>query len=547
MDGLQSGRGAFRRQAWAEARAALASADREHGLGPDDLVSLGMAAFLVGRDEESADALGRAHREYLTRGDWPRAAASAFWVAFGLLDRGEHAQAGGWLARAGRVLDDHECDSVERGYLLLPRALQAAGRRDFAAALDIFGRAAAVGERFGDRDLVAIARHGQGRALVDLGRTAEGVALLDEAMAAVMTGEISPVIAGVVYCSVLSACHGIFDLRRAREWTAALTRWCANQPELVPFRGQCLIRRAEVLQLQGDWPDAVDEAKRARDVLTSPPARPGVGAAWYQLAELRRLRGELAEAEEAYRQASIAGRKPQPGLALLRLAQGQPDVAAAAIRRVLGEAVDPRTRPIALAAGVEILLAASQVGEARTVADELAGSSAESPVPFLQALSAGATGAVLLAEGRPRDALGPLREASAAWQELDAPYQAARIRVLVGLACRALHDTDTCAMELEAAGRTFRALGAAPDLARVGSLTRRPAPEPADGPLTGREREVLRLIATGKTNRAIAEVLTISEKTVARHVSNIFVKLGLNSRAAATAYAYEHGLNPPST
>ncbi len=213
---------------------------------------------------------------------------------------------------------------------------------------------------------------------------------------------------------------------------------------------------------------------------------------------------------------------------------------------MLGEAAERRTRPLALAAGVEILLAAGEVGEARTAADELAGLAAEFTVPFLAALSAGATGAVLLAEHEPGPALAQLRDASAAWQELDAPYDAARIRVLIGLACRALHDKDTCGMELEAAGQVFRALGAKPDLARVEALARPPT-RAADGPLTGREREVLRLIATGKTNRAIAEALVISEKTVARHVSNIFVKLGLNSRAAATAYAYEHGLNPPST
>jgi len=534
------GRDAFADAAWGAAFADLAQADRESPLDPDDLERLAVAAYLIGKDAESEEAWGRAHHAYLERGDAGRAAQCAFWLGFALLDKGEHARGGGWLGRARRVLDEAGRDDVERGYLLLPAALQQGATGDAEAAYETFGRAAAIGERRRDRDLVTLARHGQGRALINLGRVAEGVALLDEVMVGVTAGDVSPMIAGVVYCSVLSACHEIFDWRRAREWTAALNRWCASQPDLVPYRGQCLVRHAEVLRLSGAWGDAMDEARRAREWLNHPPGA-GPGPAWYQLADLHRLRGEFDDAEAAYREASRHGRKPQPGLALLRLAQGQVDAATAAIRRVLDESGDRRTRSLVLPAYVEIILAAGDVPAARTAAAELAGIAAAVDMPYLSAVSAHATGAVLLAEDRPQDALAPLRTAAATWSDLDAPYETARTRVLIARACAMLGDRDGAELELDAARLEFERLGAAPDLARLrkGAVTGSAGDRSG---LTARETTVLRLVATGKTNKAIAGDLGISEKTVARHISNIFTKLGLSSRAAATAYAYEHGL-----
>jgi DNA-binding CsgD family transcriptional regulator len=537
---LARGRDAYRRNAWGEVLGHLSAADRQAPLEPPDLIQLAMVAHLVGRDAESEGYWARAHTGFLAAGEPERAVRCAFWLAFGLLGKGDFAQANGWLGRARRLLDERGRECVEQGYLLFTAAFQQVVEGDVAAAYATFGRAADISDRFGDRDLATLARHGQGRALIRLGETARGVALLDEVMVAVTGGEVYPVVAGVVYCSVISACHDICDLRRAQEWTAALARWCASQPDLVPYRGQCQVRRAELLQLHGSWQDALAEAERARERLADPPDRQTLGAACYQQAEVHRLRGEFERAEAAYREASQWGLRPEPGLALLRLAQGQVQAAAAAIRRVREEATRGRARAAVLAACVEIMLAAGDVSAARTAAEELAQLAARMDAPFLRARCDEAAGAVELAEGQPQSALPLLRRAGAAWSELDAPYEAARVRVLIGLVCRGLGDGDAAELEWDAARRVFRDLGAAPDLARVGVLAGEGVP--SAGQLTGREVQVLRLVASGGTNRAIAGALGISEKTVARHVSNIFTKLGVSSRAAATAYAYQHDL-----
>jgi ATP/maltotriose-dependent transcriptional regulator MalT len=532
---LAAGRASFGRQAWGDACAQLSEADKEAALALEDLERLAVAAFMVGRDGDSIDIWARAHRECVRVGDAVGAARCALRLGTELLLMGDMAQGGGWLARSRRIIEEGDLDCVERGWLLVQAAIQCFDE-DPLTAHATFDQAVEIGARFGDPDLVAMARSGQGWALIRLGRTAAGVALLDEAMVAVTAGEVSALVAGGVYCVAIEACQEVFDLRRAGEWTASLTRWCESQPDLVPYRGQCLAYRAEIMRLRGDWRDALEEAQRAGERLAGHPA---IGLVFYEQGELHRLRGDFAEAEEAYRQANLWGHSPQPGLAELRLAQGDVAAAAAAIRRVVDEAQDRVTRSRVLAASVEIALATDDVGAARAAADELSGIAADLGAPLLGAVAARARGAVLLAEGDARVACDTLRRAWTAWRNLDAPYEAARVRVLVGLACRALGDEDTAEMEFDAARVAFEQLGAGPDVARVDSLVR-PAPSGEPHGLTPRESQVLRLVSAGLTNRAIAAELVLSERTVDRHVSNIFTKLGVSSRAAATAYAYEH-------
>ena len=301
---------------------------------------------------------------------------------------------------------------------------------------------------------------------------------------------------------------------------------------MVAFTGRCHVHRAEIMQLDGAWPDALDEARRAgeRFVATGNPA---AGLARYRQAELLRLQGDFAGAEDAYRQASGLGWEPQPGLAQLRLAQGRTDAAVAAIRRAESGATDPLDRARLLPAFVEIMLAAGDVEAARRGCSELEEIAGRFESAMLAAIVTHARGAVHLADGEPREALVALRRAGETWQQLDAPYEIARTRLLVGEACRSLGDDEAAVMEREAARAIFEELGATPDLARLTG---------SDELLSPRELEVLRLVATGATNRAIAERLVLSERTVDRHVSNIFGKLGVSSRAAATAYAFERQL-----
>jgi DNA-binding NarL/FixJ family response regulator len=531
-------RGAFERRTWGEAFDQLSAAHREGELDADDLERLAVAAYMVGRDGDCEDAWLAAHLAWLRSGEPERAARCAFWQALGLFFRGDLAPAMGWVARGGRLLEGCRPESVEQAWLRMLTALPRLFEGE-ADAYSSFVDAGKIAERLPDPDATMFARLGRGYALILQGRVAEGMALLDEVMISVTADDVAPILAGIAYCQVIALCQAVFDLRRAREWTDALTRWCDSQPDLVPFRGNCLVHRCEIFQLQGAWTDALDSARRACEVLAGPPAWDMLGSAYYQLAEIQRLRGELAEAEESYRQASMAGRDPEPGMSLLQLALGRTDLALPSIRRALDEAQDPIARSRLLPAFVEVMLESENVEAARAAADELAGIAAQLGAPYLDALAADASGAVLLAEGDPRTALAKLRTAQRLWRELEAPHQVARVRALIAVACRELGDGAGAELEFEAARGVLEGLGASPDLERLARLAGSSRP---GAPLSRRENEVLTLVATGKTNRAIATELFISEKTVARHVSNIFTKLGLSSRAEATAYAYKHGL-----
>jgi DNA-binding NarL/FixJ family response regulator len=538
---LARGREAGQRLAWRDAYTSLSVADESGSLVGKDLELLATAAYLLGDVDECRQALQRAHRAYVAAGDPRRAARCVFWVAFTLLLAGDLAPASGWLARAHRLLEPEQRECAEHGLLLLPAAVQASAAGDYASAEAAAARAAEIGARVGDTDLLTLALHFQGRALVKDGRVREGRALLDEAMVAVVTGEVWPPVAGNIYCSMIDACQEISDLRRAHEWTTALATWWAKQPDMVTFTGQCLVHRAEIMQLHGAWPEALEETKRACERLAHAADKYATGAALYRQAELYRARGDFASAEDAYREASQWGHEAQPGLALFRLAEGKTEAAEASIRRVVDEATDRLRRAKLLPAHVEIMLAVGDVPAARDAAGELTEIADDYDTPALRAAAGQSLGAVLLADGDARSALGALRRAWDIWRELDAPYEAARVRVLIALGCRALGDEESAALELDAARRVFGELGAAPDVTRVEHLTRKQTDAEGHG-LTPRELQVLRLVATGKTNHAIAADLVLAEKTVDRHVTNIFAKLGVSSRAAATAYAYEHRL-----
>jgi DNA-binding CsgD family transcriptional regulator len=538
LDELERGRADYGRRAWRDAYESLSRADGAAPLEANDLELLATSAYMLGRDDEYLSSLERAHHAYLEAGDRPAAFRCAFWVGINHALRGEMGPAGGWLGRAHGLVGEE--DSVERGYLLIPLVFQHEASGDFMAAASVAADAAALAKRFGHAEGYALSVQAQGSMLIKAGRVQEGLALLDEAMVTIAGGKVSPMATGIVYCGVILACQEVYEVRRAQEWTAVLTRWCEQQPDLVAFTGRCLVHRAEIMQLHGAWNDALGEARRAGERLARSFNRGAAAQAFYRQGEVHRLRGEFAEAENAHREASRFGWEPQPGMALLRLAQGRRTAAAATIRRAVSEAAQPLRRANLLPAYVEIMLATGNVEEARTGCRELEEISERYESAMLAALVAHARGASELAAGDARSALVSLRQAGETWQELEAPYDAARARVLVSAACRALGDDDTAALELEAARDVFTELGAAPDLARLESSTGRAARE-AYG-LTPRQVEVLRLVAAGKSNREIAASLVISEHTVARHVQNIFAALGVPSRTAASAFAFEHDL-----
>jgi DNA-binding NarL/FixJ family response regulator len=539
LDEIRHGRESYQRRAWCDAYESLARADRKSPLGPRDLELLATSAYLVGHDTEFLTALDRAHHLYRDAGEAERSSRCAFWLGLVLLLRGETGSSTGWFARAERLIEGR--DSPERGYLKLPVAEQQLVGGDAEAALATASEAVAIGDRFEEPDLIACARHIQGRALMQQGRVDAGLTLLDEAMVAVVAGELSPLFTGLIYCSVIEACHEIYAVGRAKEWTSALAKWCGEQPQMLAFTGKCLVYRSELLQLHGSWLEAIEEAQRACNRTLGAPGSKPPAAAFYQQGEVHRLRGDFASAEEAYRNASAAGLEPQPGLALLRMAQGRIDAAVAALRRVLTTTTEPLRRARLLPAHIEIRLAVRDVDGARDGCRELEETAEKFDSGVLSAMAAHAKGMLGLAEGDAGAALRSLRSALQVWQQVEAPYLAARVRLLTGLACRALGDEEGAEMEFFAARTAFQQLGAAPDLARLDSITTG-SRSPSPGGLTERELQVLRLVAAGKTNRAIAAGLSLSEKTIERHLSNIFTKLDVPSRAAATAYAYEHKL-----
>jgi DNA-binding CsgD family transcriptional regulator len=535
IDELLQARDAFNRRDWALAF------DRLRGsgdLGPEDTMALATSAYLLGNVDEAVRALQAGYQDRIRNGDSLGAVRFASWLGLLLNVRGEVAVGGGWVARAQRLLDTEPEDIVERGYLLAHEFYQHLGRGDFARAGETAVHIVETGRRFSEPDLVAQGLMCQGRMTIYSGRVPEGLALLDEAMVGISAGEVSPIIAGMVYCSMIEACQEVSDFSRAASWTSALTRWCEAQPGLVPYTGQCSLHRGQIMRLRGAYDEALAEFALAQRRYQLEGTAAPAALALTEQGDVLRIRGKLDEAEEAYQQAAEFGFEPQPGLALSWLARGRTTAAVTAIHRLLAEAGGPVQRSRLLPAAVEILVAAQLLDEARRRSDELSEIASAFGISALRAMTAYAYAAIELASGEIEEALGHGRESCRLWSDIGSPYEASRARVLVARALRELGDEDSATAELAVAGHGFADVGAAPGVQQVDKLLGRARP----GGLTEREIEVLRLVAAGRSNPDIAHALVLSPKTVERHLSNIFTKLDVPSRPAAAAYAHEHGL-----
>lgn len=537
MEELAAARAAFAARQWTAAHDGFLTARQEAPLGADDLSALAETSWWLGLMDESLAFGEEAYGRYLEALDNRRAAMRAFDLAYAYFLRGSGEVGGGWVSRAQRLLSG-EPDCPEQGYLLyfaVETSLDG-GEATMARAREVQG----FGRRHADRNLVAAGMVAEGRVLIKLGRAEDGLALLDEGMLEASGEGMSPIWAGNVYCHLMAACYELGDIRRAAAWTQSTAEWCDRMAPAVLFKGICRVHRAQVMQIRGAWTQAQDEAEQVcQDV-----AHIHVGIVaegHYQIGEIRRLRGDHEGAEDAYTQGHHLGRDPEPGLALLRLAQGRTEAAAALIRTALAGVTDRLARARLLGAQVEIAVAAGDPTTASVAADELDAVASAYRSSGLQAAAKRSRGAVLLATGRTEEALSTLRSACSGWTQLEAPYDCAKVRVLLARAYHQLGDSESSQRELDAARAAFVELGADLDARQAAGGDAAPLPHG----LTEREGEVLALVATGSTNRQIADLLFLSQKTVDRHVSNIFTKLDVTTRTAAARFAFEHGIASP--
>ena len=546
-DELAAVEGMFERGKWSAAFDLMSGLDTRYQLNGRALESFATAAYMIGRESTFLELLERAFETFCAAAEPLRAARSAFWIGLTLMFRGEYGRGSGWLVRSERLVDEFGNDCVEQGYILLPRVESSLASGDFAAADHYASEAVRIGEQFGDEDLLALGRHFKGRIQIESGNTSDGLILLDETMIAATDGRLSPIVTGLIYCSVIETCQNYQIQKRAKEWTDALTGWCGKQPELVAFTGRCLIHRSEILIFDGKWTEAFAEAGAACRRLLAGPVEHHAGPAYYQEGEVLRLSGRFDEADESYRSASRLGFDPQPGLALMRLRQGKSQAALSSIKRTLATVRDPVGRMRLLPIAVEIMLATGDIEMARKLCDELSGFAARHVSDAVEAASAEAIGDLSFAEGNLEGALPSYGRAAELWRDLHAPYRLSRLRLKIGQTCVALGDSEGACREIEAARDVFGKLGAEPDRKAAEALLRSLG-KGVEGPLTPRQTEILQLVAEGLTNREIAQRLGLSERTVDRHVSDTLTRIDVPTRAAATAFAISHGLIilPPS-
>jgi DNA-binding CsgD family transcriptional regulator len=530
---LTHARDLYQASRWEEACAEYAAADAEVPLAVADLEAFAEAAQVTARGDEPVALLHRLFDLRVGAGQLDDAARVAFWLWWALLNSNEVIQASGWLKHTSRTLGPEMATSL---WLKIPEAMfhGTTGNRSRAGEL----LRAIVDE--GQGEVVPWALCMWGQTLIDEGQLQDGLDRLEEAMAILLDHSLSPRVTPWVYCAAVRGCFLARDFARARAWNRSMARWLDSLRSLGgAYLGNCRIYRSRLMCLNGAWPDALDEIAA---VCTDLDGYTGwvCGHAYYQLGEVRRLRGEWDAAEDAYRRAAEHGCPTQPGLALLRLAEGDVDAASAGIRRALTEVTATPDRLDLLKAAVSIYLEEGKIEAARDAVTEFEEITAELTTPVIEAETCAVRGALALAEGDPASALPLLRRAVGTWQEQNAPHERATLNVLIGQACRALADHDGARLEFSAARETFQRLGARPDLARLDQVVAATYAGSEVHGLTRREVEVLRLIARGKANRAIAGELHLSERTVHRHVSNIFTKLGVDSRTAAVAYGIRH-------
>ena len=540
-DELAAVEGMFERGMWSAAFDLMSGLDARYPLNGHALQSFATAAYMIGRESTFLELLERAFEAFCAGAEPLRAARSAFWIGLTLMFRGEYGRGNGWLVRSGRLVDGHGNDCVEQGYILLPRVEGSLASGDLSAADRYASEAVRIGGQFGDEDLLALGRHMRGRIQIESGNIPDGLKLLDETMIAATGGRLSPIVTGLIYCSVIEICQNYQIQKRAKEWTDALAGWCGKQPELVAFTGRCLIHRSEILIFDGKWPEAFAEAGAACRRLLAGPVEHHAGPAYYQEGEVLRLSGRFDEADESYRSASRLGFDPQPGLALMRLRQGKSQAALSSIKRTLATIRGPVGRMRLLPAAVEIMLATGDMETARQLGDELSGLAAHHASDAVEAATAEVIGDLSFAEGNLESALPSYGRAAELWRDLHAPYRLSRLRQKIGQTCVALGDSEGACREIEAAMDVFGKLGAEPDRKAAEASLRRLG-KGVEGLLTPRQTDILQLVAEGLTNREIAQRLGLSERTVDRHVSDTLTRMDVPTRAAAAAFAISHGL-----
>lgn len=477
---VERGREAAARGSWREAYDLLSALEPAE-LSPADLELIAEATSWTGPTERCIDASERAFNGYLSSDDRPSAARIALRLARGyhLLSAGS--VAAGWVKRAERLLEE-EAECVEHGQLARLRGVAANARGDVAAAHEELRRALEIARRFGDRDLEALTLHNQGSVLIGAGEVEEGWALIDESAAAAAAGDLRPTATGSVYCWTITTCRDLQEVRRAGEWTARFEQWCERTSLPGGWRGDCRVHHAEVLKLHGRWSEAEAEAEVAREDFLAFNMRGEAGNATYELGEIQLRRGDLTGAAASFRSAIEAGREPQPGLALLRLAEGKPAVGLSELKSALADVSDDRMeRARLLPAFVELAVAAEQIEIARDGAAELDELATLYRSDALTATACWARGLVALADADPAAAVAPLRKAVRRWHAVEAPFEAARARTLLGEAYQATNEDETAVIELEAAHAIFARLGAVAGARRAAELMQRKRVETVSG------------------------------------------------------------------